>query len=369
MQKFHFVTFFCGLVVCCLAIIACADDELAGNTQVSGVPIVFATGIQNEENAAMSNSRASRASEVPLMHEFVLYGYKGVSPKIVFNGYTLTYHPNSAGTSEENSHDYSYVDPLINQYIKFWDFGASEYNFWGYTGDKAHFQADGGGHRDGTSLTIPDLTLSITEPDVSQKLFSKLYHRSPVSSEVVRLQFMRPYAKVRLLFYTSEEQTGADQIALADITFGGGPGSITSSGTMTVNYPKAGGTGETITVTAGTSPGSTQDVLGFDNIILDATHGTASNNSVIAVPNGGTEWYYALPLSTAATPVAFTLSLNIDGDPKTTVVPAAYMHWHPNTCYTYIFKITEAGKKIEFYDVKVDPWQYGGSQDDEWKNW
>lgn len=66
---------------------------------------------------------------------------------------------------------------------------------------------------------------------------------------------------------------------------------------------------------------------------------------------------------------AFTLSLNIDGDSKTAVVPAAYMQWQPNTCYTYIFKITEAGKKIEIYDVLIEPWKYGGSQDEEWTNW
>lgn len=359
MQKFHFVTFFCGLVVCCLAIIACADDELAGNTQVSGVPIVFATGIQNEENAAMSNSRASRASEVPLMHEFVLYGYKGVSPQIVFNGYTLTYHPNSAGTSAENTHDYSYVDEANNQTIKFWDFGASEYNFWGYTGDKSSFSSGG------TTLTIPGLEQTIAESVLTDKLFSSLYHRSPVSTDVVQLQFKRPYAKVRVVFYTNQELSDKpfDNIKISGITFGPeSPGQIVTSGNLKVKYPK---NGEGPEVYSTTSTASADNLTFEGEVQLDHTHGTASNNAVTAVPTGGTEYYYVVP-NDNATP--FTLSARVDNEDKTAVVPDNFMNWKPNFVYTYIFKIS-GGKYMEFYDVQIDPWKYGGSQEDEWRNW
>lgn len=319
---------------------------------------------------ASSYASASRAPGEPLQRNFVLYGYKqkpGDDVQIVFDGYAVRYQLGSAHTTADNTHDYSYVEGL--QTIKYWDYGASEYNFWAYTGDKSHFQTNGSGHRDGTILSIPDLTLSTTEPDVNTRLFSKLYHRSPVTRDVVRLEFMRPYAKVRLLFYTTEEQTGDDQIHLTDIHFGGGSNSILHSGAMTITYPKTGSARETITVTAGTSPGSTRDYLSFNAVTLDATHGTTSSNAVLAVPSGGTDWYYTLPLSTDAIPAAFTLTLNIDDDPKAAMVPAEYMHWKPNTCYTYIFKITEAGKKIEIHDVLIDPWHYGGSQAENWTNW
>lgn len=299
-----------------------------------------------------------------LAHDFVVFGYKTLNstPQPVFNGYYVTYQNGSANTSEDNTHGYHYVNG--GQTIKYWDFGATEYNFWAYTGDKTGFNTDG------TTLTIDGLSLSVTEPtDINQKLFSRCYHRSPVSNEVVQLRFLRPYAKVRVMFYTTEELTGDDEIQLTDITFGGGSSSIAKKGSMTVTYPKSGTTPETVTVTIDSSPGSTIDALTFNNATLDATHGTASNNAILAVPTTGTEWYYTLPLGTDGVAQPFTMQVNIDDDPKTVTVPAAYMHWEPNTPYTYIFKITEAGKKIELYDVQIDPWKYGGSQDEEWRNW
>lgn len=68
---------------------------------------------------------------------------------------------------------------------------------------------------------------------------------------------------------------------------------------------------------------------------------------------------------------AFIMSAHINGDMewKNAVVPATFMQWKPNYLYTYIFKITDASKKIELYDVKIDPWKYGGSQEEEWNNW
>ncbi len=316
-------------------------------------PIAFAS-------VAAEQEAVTRATT--LGKNFTVYGYKTVNgnPQLVFDGYAVQYTSGSTNTSEDNTHGYSYVQG--GQTIKYWDFGASEYRFWGYTGNNTDFKVDG------TELTISGLTLSTTEPTGSA-LYSQLYHRSPVSTEVVRLQYKRPYAKVRVLFYTTEELTGEDIIQLTGITFGGGEGSITTKGSMTITYPKSGSTSETISVTKDSSSESTIDNLTFSNATLDKDHGTASNNAVIAVPTDDTEWYYTLPLSTVATAQPFTMQVSIDGDTKTATVPAAYMHWNPNTLYTYIFKITEAGKKIELYDVLIDPWKYGGSQNEEWKNW
>lgn len=341
-------------MLCLLAVVAlasCSGEEDLRQEEMF-VPINFVSETAETEAVTRANTNLGR--------DFVVYGYKKINDteQPVFNGYSVTYSANSAGTSTSNTHNYEYVHG--DQTIKYWDFGASEYSFWAYTGAKTAFNADG------TTLTINDLALTTTEPDVTGKMFSSLYHRSPVTTNVVQLQFLRPYAKVRVMFYTSEELTGSDQIKLTGISFGGGENSISKNGCMTITYPKSGSTTETVTVT-GIS--STIDALSFDDATLDKDHGTASNNAVLAVPTGGTDWYYAIPLSTAASAQSFTMQVSIDGNSKTATVPADYMHWNPNTAYTYIFKITEAGKKIEFYDVKIDPWEYGGSQEEEWKNW
>lgn len=328
---------------------SCSGDK---EYRQEDVPINFASVSAETEVITRANPTLGK--------DFVVYGYKNVNSAVqtVFNGYTVTYSASSAGTSESNTHNYEYVHG--NQTIKYWDYGASEYNFWAYTGSKSDFNTDG------TTLTITGLNLSVTESaDIDQKLFSHRYHRQSVTPDVVQLQFLRPYAKVRVMFYTSEEMTGSDKIQLTNIIFGGGTNSIATAGKIAVSYGKTGTEKENIIMTAT----GHKDYLAFGDTTLDKDHGTTSNNAVLAVPTGGTEWYYTLPLSTEVSAQPFTMSVSIDGDSKTATVPDAYMHWNPNTSYTYIFKITEAGKKIEFYDVLIDPWKYGGSQNEVWKNW
>lgn len=293
-----------------------------------------------------------------LGENFTLYGYKTINftPQLVFDSYAVKYINGSANTTESNTHNYEYVGVKDNQTIKYWDFGASEYNFWGAT--------DGNFNSDGTTLTISGLTLTTTEP-TDLPLFSVLYHRSPVSTDVVQLRFKRPYAKVRVLFYTNAALTDKsfDNIKISGITFGPeSPGQIVTGGNLKVKYPK---NGEGPEVYSTTSTASADNLTFEGEVQLDHTHGTASNNAVTAVPTGGTEYYYVVP-NDNATP--FTLSARVDNEDKTAVVPANFMDWHPNFVYTYIFKIS-GGKYMEFYDVQIAPWQYGGSQEDEWQNW
>ena len=297
----------------------------------------------------------------PLARDFMVYGYKkvGDQEQVVFDGYDVRYQAGSANTSEDNTHGYYYVHG--NQTIKYWDFSASEYNFWGAT--KALIE--GKGSFDGTVLTISGLEQSVIEPaENDDQLFSALYHRSPVSTDVVQLQFKRPYAEVRVLFYTNVTLTDQpfDNIKITDITFGPeSPNEIITGGSLQVTYPNSGVEPETYSTTTTASAVS----LSFENVTLDHTHGTASNNAVTAVPTGGTEYYFVVPNNNDA---PFTLSAKIDNEDKTAVVPANFMNWRPNFVYTYIFKIS-GGKYMEFYDVQIDPWKYGGSQENEWKNW
>lgn len=300
----------------------------------------------------------TRAS-APLNRNFTVYGYKTVSENahVVFDGYSVTYNSGSAGTSVDNTHNYSYVNGST-QTIKYWDFGASEYNYWAYTGNESDFTTDG------TELTISSIEQSVTEPDMPNKMFSSLYHRSPVSTDVVRLEFKRPYTKVRVMFYSGMTLTESafDNILINDIKFGpASPKQIITKGRLKVSYPKSGEGPETYSTTTTASAVS----LSFENVTLDHTYGTASNNAVTAVPTDGLEFYYVVP-NNYSTP--FTLSANIDGEDKTAVVPANFMNWRPNFVYTYIFKIS-GGKYMELYDVQIDPWKFGGSQEEDWKNW
>lgn len=336
-------------------------------------PIAFAS-------VAAEQEAVTRATT--LGRDFIVYGYKGMadgSNQTVFDGYTVRYSQGSANTSADNTHDYYYVGG--SQTMKYWDFAATEYHFWGvYAKDHdpalATFTGD-----EHNVLTISGVPLRVGEPDPADDvLFSALYERRPVSTDVVQLSFKRPYAKLRVMFYTSETiENESDNIELTQITFAPDQSATTplvnrvyGQGDVVVTYPLpsdncSGDAKESIAVASLSSPA---DNLPFEDVTLTPTAGISSNTAVTAaVDNTGGEYYYPLPMGELNPAFTMTVCINGDTEQKTAVVPAVYMRWQANYLYTYIFKITEAGKKIEFYDVKIDPWKYGGSQEDEWRNW
>lgn len=344
---------------CAMALLsACGGDELPAVLLESHEPISLASAIEGEVtevSRVIRHPSPQAEGTQPLARDFVMYGYKGT--QVVFDGYKVSYTAGSAGTAPDNTHSYSYVDATLGQSIKYWDYGTTEYNFWGYTGAKSHFSADG------TQLTIDGLQQMLTPPSVDDRLFSALVHRSPVTNDVVRFVFRRPYAKVRVMFYSAEPLDPGDAVEIADIAFGPPtPHSIVSGGQLTVSYPTSGAGPEQYT----TITTATVTSLSFDPLTLDHHHAVSVDKALTAIPTGGTDYYYVVP---NAYTTSFTLSATIDDDAKTAVVPATLMRWLPNHVYTYVFKITESGKKIEFYDVLVEPWTYGGSQEDEWRNW
>lgn len=347
-----------------------------GSDDVPGVePLPTERPIQFGGEVRSEVEQSTRASGIGLEDEgyksFKIWASKTLlsdATQSVMNSYIVTWASNTAGTTESNTHDWEYVNTTLGQTIKYWDYNATSYRFWAYAGDNSSGVPNDGittnlsASTDGTTFTITGLALSTTPPKTH--LFSSLnVVESANFSKPVVMEFLHPYAKVRVMFYCDDVIDEGDKVKIEASTFGPeSPDKLITEGTLKVTYPQSGNVSETYE----TVPTSTVAKLSFNNVNLTHTKGTASNNAVCAVPTGGTDYYYAIP---NAYNCAFTLSTTIEGDPKNATVPAAYMHWQPNYVYTYIFKITEAGKKIEFYDVKIDPWKYGGSQDEEWRNW
>lgn len=356
-------------VILFIMLLAVAVTSCAGGGEDDAVPLEPQFPI-SVGGAATGETAVTRAGETKnLARNFILYGYKtsqSDAVSTIFEGYKVTYKEASAGQTQDNTNNYSYVDEANNQFIKYWDVAAKEYNFWGYTGYKSHFT-----NNDGTVLEIPGLSLSLTEPDVSDNLFSSLYHRAPasageqISKDVVRLEFKTPYAKVRVMFFAAEPLTSEafDNIKITNVTFAPSDGSIKipSAGSLKVTYLKTGVGPESYS----TDATSNRDDFSFGNVTLDYTHGTASNHAELAVPTGGTEYYYVIPNQF---PCSFNLTAKIDDVDKVATVPTEMMHWKPNNVYTYLFKIS-GGNKIEIYDVLIEPWHFGGAQDEEWRNW
>lgn len=337
------------------------------------VPITFG-GEQAGEG-----STVTRADQT-LGHDFFIYGYKTLAAdnmSEVFKPYTVHYAANSAGSSEENTHNYYYVDPENNQYIKYWDYSASEYRYWGYVPNNKIVASE-----DGRTLTITDIALSIDEPkgkdsennDIDYLISSLNVVQKTDFGKVVLLRFVHPYAKVRVMVYSGENlvadngTTSGDVIALSNISFGPLDGSkkIISAGKLEVNYPSSGDT-EIYRIS---SP-ETKNELKYQNINL-TSYNCASNTAATAIPDetsstSGTEYYYILPLASGVEPTDFKFSASYNGDTKTATVPASFMNWKPNYSYTYIFKIFDG--TMLFVDAKIVEWEKGGSGSQTWPNW
>lgn len=332
-------------------------------------PIQFGGEVRSEEE------QSTRASGIGLEDEgyksFKIWASKTLqsdATQSVMNSYIVTWASNTAGTTESNTHDWEYVNTTLGQTIKYWDYNATSYRFWAYAGDNSSGVPNDGittnlsASTDGTTFTITDLALSTTPPKTH--LFSSLNVVKPVNfGQTVVMEFLRPYAEVRVMFFCGEALDGP--VTLTDIRFAPTEGKITAKGDLKVSYSTTADR-ESYTVTG---VEGTRDNLSFLNVTLlpeNLSSATAVQAGVATVP-AASNYYYVLPVDTEAKD--FTMSAIIGEEPKTATVPAAYMQWRPNYRYTYIFKITEAGKKIEFYDVKIDPWKYGGSQVEEWRNW
>lgn len=341
--------------------------------------------IPNQDNypIAFSSTQAetqnvSTRAASPLKRSFVVYGYKYAgSEQKVFDGYTVDYREGSANTATDNTHGYYYVGAKDNQTIKYWDFSASEYHFWGLSqveglANPASFSSDG------KTLTIPKISLREgDEHPADDILFSSLYVRQPISQEVVRLEFLRPYCQLSVLFYTDLTFDDKDKIDLSKIEFtpvseDGKANKIFTQGTVTITYPAVASTSpctatETFSTIVADGTDKTIDNLTFQNVTLTKDHGTSLTNAQLAKTASEKKYFFPLPMGDKNPSFKLTVSVDEDDELQSAVVPATYMNWKPNYSYTYVFKILEGG--VIFVDAIIDDWKEGGSGSVVWPNW
>ena len=383
MIKKNIVTPLISLVLMSLAsgLQSCAEKEEVNDilpAPESQFAISFGGDIAEE---AATTTRADQ----PLNKDFIVYGYKALADgqaSLVFPAYNVYYDGSSAGSSADNTHGYYYVNPDEGQSVKYWDYGAQQYRYWGYVknADKITPSADG------KDLTVTGLTLGITEP--SGYLLSAL---KPVEKaaygEVVQLRFLHPYAKVRVLVYAGANLEPGDFIELSKLSFGPNVSSpeIINNATVKVTYPLSGTDTESYSIIKETSTtiraqftyqGFDASSSGPDKVLKLTSENCTSDKALIAYPqevdpesSEKSEFYYVLPTGTGVTAPDFKFQVCIDGDdePKTAIVPSVYMHWKPNYQYTYIFKVLEGG--LLFVDADITEWESGGSTSDQWTNW
>lgn len=396
----------------------------------TGTPITFygqETEAQDVSNG-VKGTRAETRAGTPLSEsgvtQFKVWGYKNQSEsggsydglQEVFPGYTVNWQANSAATTTTNTNGWEYI--LLakpEQTIKYWDWSAKAYRFFGATNwggtpptPPAVYEANKAYGADGTPGATYEISMlancsgvdddAIAANMAATPYFSRLWFSTGVLPDYidkqfgkpVRLEFLKPYARVRFMFTYSYVSEG---IKIKKKEFKPTDNSeIYRKGTFTVSYPLTGtATRESFTVSPEAVPTTYTAVTNGTTLTSGKTYYTSaagegafvSNGTEVAngsnyfvltsqaleaftqeyIPDGGPErekWYFVAPNNTQG---SYTLSVWLNNDPldaaatKTAVVPAEYMQWLPGYSYTYIFKILEeGGVKIELVQSAVTPW-------------
>lgn len=381
-----------------LAFASCSSNDFVGEEipQTSNET----SGAISFTSATPAITRATGSGAASLLNNnFVVFGYKTVSAatQTVFDNYQVNWVTNTANTTESNSADWEYVsyknlpygtgtkpgnDIVLNndgvatnatatgieQSIKYWDFSASQYDFFAYslgTGNATKWAQ-------ASALSNSTYTLEGTKDQLATCYISNKETVEPsVSATQVNLNFRSFLSQIELKFYET-----IPGYSVKDVTFYPSADGASDAAPYLYASSSALPTGGKYTVTFDDNG---KAILSFDASASSKTYvsnlafGSALNSSSYAIkeyketPDVASEpKVYLGRTSTAATssdPITvlpnpnntqalhlkmdFTL-LSRDGTGETiemtgatAVVPAAYARWQPNYKYTYIFKISD----------------------------
>ena len=360
------------LTMACFA--SCSnEDDVVGPDQpatTDNKPISFSGSMLKEQAV----TRASGLEETQT--SFTVYGFKNdafdsssgsyTSYQTVFPGFTVNWTSNSAYTTTSNTSDWEYVGISSDQTIKYWDFGANAYRFFGYslgkaTADPATSIVPVTANANSTPVTLSatvdassDATIAAA-PFFTRLWFSTgnttLYPDKQFGNPVI-LEFLKPFARVRVMF-TFAEGVQMEHSSLSDISFKPTDATkrIPQKGTVTATYPLS-GTETTESISAVPNGYLTA-------ITQDYWEGTDSDPAHLT-------WYTVLP----ATQDTYTMSVNVDGETKTTYVPGEYMDWKAGYEYTYKFKILDGGGLVfDEVQVGIKNWEEAGTDSHPVYNW
>ena len=385
-----------------LGLTACSsgggDDAVApAPTPVTEVAISFGgnesqevavnNGTNRANGANGANGAYRRAAGAPLSESattFNVWGYKNMAysaevygeTQNVFPAYQVDWHLGSAATTLTNSSGWEYILPETGQSIKYWDWSAKAYRFFAVTGwsgaapptPPATYEANKtyGAYKSSETgkpyeiSMLSDASPGATAEETAAKrndtpYFSRLWfstgnqvtYPDKLFGKPVTLEFVKPYTRVRFLFIYSNPREG---IKLTDKSFKPSDGSkhIARKGIVTVHYPTEGTElKEWFTVTPMTGDGSGELTE------LTEDYDPEDDGKVYTQTDEG--WYMVLPNNAQGT---YTLSVSVNGETKTAVVPTNYMQWLPGYSYTYVFKITdEGGVEIGWVEYAMTPWK------------
>ena len=376
-----------------LALASCSEDSFVGDNSPNTIgesateAIVFNSGTNGITRATHVGADAADL----LNKNFVVEGIKTVGTSVVevFDNYNVNWTENTADKTLSNTANWEYVGQGIltgktaiqAQTIKYWDYAASQYDFWAYSLGGGSATVSSLAHD--ATLTTAAYTFSGNASDLAKVYISDLvtaYNPTvdgqPAYQQQVNLTFRALVAKIRVglyetipgysvknvQFYPSASGTQAGTVALYAAS-----AVLPSTGTITVYFPTVGSSNKdnadynkahiTFDSEGTKTANQTYGTLSYgtkENYEKTGTKFLARNSAqpTWAVETGKTAGDYSLVLpnesgSVLTLKVDYTLE-STDGSGEeitihgaTALVPAQYTQWKSNYAYTYIFKISD----------------------------
>lgn len=320
------------------AVVSCGGSDDTPDTSTpsqpkGNMPIAFSGDLSEGKSESHARTRA----DLSVTHQtFYAWAYKNPasgSTETVMQEYTVKWIDGSAGSTTTNSRGWEYVNQQASgtvQSIKYWDFSAADYRFFGYAGSGVDVTSTSTSVS--FSFSVDATTANLESMTSSTPLFSKLWYKtgSAIANDIipVQLEFLQPYVKVRFIF---KQSAPADvNFYKKDIRFAPKDDTkkIATAGTFTVTYPLK---GNSTTELWSVSSTTTLDYLSQADDVVGNPPVSDDGN-----------WYVVLPAH-AEDQGPYTLSLKVNNEQRSVIVPAQYMEWRPGYEYTYIFKITDVG--------------------------
>lgn len=385
-----------------IGLASCTNNEFVGDESLVNTNSNEKTGAIAFSSSSSGITRANlvgSAAATALNNKFIVGGYKGDGSTMVevFDNYIVNWTDNTAYTTESNTANWEYVGIEAQapsavtgaQTIKFWDYGAAQYDFAAYsvgnktltTGEPTTGQVKVTAIAPHATYATNGLTYTLkgAKDDLAACYISNMYtayKSTPDYNKEVELTFRSLAAKVRVALYETVPGYSVKDVKFyqdastttidADISSNTSAtliGTFNTGGTYTVNFPTIGSANTTnsdynkahVTISGATTVSMNSDFGSLNYKApqrLEPTGNYYLGRNSTEASFAGTSPYYqtVLPNESGALMelrVNYTL-VPIDGADETIVVhgarayiPAAYAQWKPNYAYTYIFKISD----------------------------
>ena len=391
-----------NLLIAAIAITAlasCSSNDFVGDESPQGsIGTNGAISFGFDVPAITRSGGATAATS--LNNNFVVFGYKTVSssPQVVFDNYQVNYVTSSDNTTTSNSAGWEYVgyknlpsgvrnnagvinfaasttgepnnSTAIDQSIKYWDYNASQYDFFAYslgTGSSSTWAK-------ASAMTNSTYTLEGTIAQLGTCYISKKKHIDAPSSNTpqVQLEFVNFLSKIQLKFFETipgysvkdlrfyydashktQGTTAGDGLKPAIY----GANEFTSNGgTYTISFDE--NNEPVVTLNSSSLKASKVEFDAIsDGVWLNdyaardyketeetvylgrAANAATATNQISVIPNS-TGAVLTLKMDyTLVSRDGTGETILVEG--ATATIPAQFTAWKPNFAYTYIFKITD----------------------------